>query len=476
MFSPRELQSRLQGRAGGTALLPPDASVCVAFSGGLDSTVLLHSFARLAAEPGPPSGIPRHHGYRVRAVHIDHGLHSDSARWRDHCERQARALQVEFTSMRVDVTGVDELGLEAAARDARYDAFAKELRAGEYLLLGHHADDQLETVLLALMRGAGVLGLSGMQVFEQFARGALLRPLWDFTRAELEAWAGAEGLNWLSDPSNDNHGLDRNFIRHRVVTALRERWPAAAQTALRSTQHLQEAWRTLEQLAALDAETALGEDCLEVARLAALNPERRRNLLRYWVRRRGARAPSTRKLAAIEHDMLAASEDRVPCVGWDGWEMRRHRGWLYCERHLPPFDTEQEIDWQSQMPLTLPAGLGRLRMAAAESRCLDAARLPAALTVRFRAGGETLQPAGHAFHHKLKKLLQAADVLPWWRERLPLVYAGDRLVAVGDLWIAAEFAVPVGEPGIAVLWDERPSIVAHRRLDAPDRRPHRPKI
>lgn len=455
MFSPRELQDRMQAWPGGTALLPLDAPVCVAFSGGLDSTVLLHSFARLAAQPGI---------YRVRAVHIDHGLHADSALWREHCEREARALQVGFTSMRVEVTGIDDLGLEAAARDARYDAFARELRHGEYLLLGHHADDQLETLLIALMRGAGVLGLSGMQRFEPFAGGALVRPLWDFTRAELEQWARAEGLRWLTDPSNDNLALDRNFIRHRIVAALRERWPSAAQTALRSTQHLQEAWRALDQLAALDAEGALSEDCLDVARLAALNPERRRNLLRYWIRRRGARLPSTRKLAAIEHDMLTARADRVPCVAWDNWEMRRHRGWLYCEPRLQPIDTEQAIQWPSHASLSLPAGLGNLRLAAAESGRLDAARLPATLTVRFRAGGEILQPAGHAFHHKLKKLLQASAILPWWRQRLPLIYAdeadGKRLVAVGDLWVAAEFATQAGQPGTAIVWEGRPAILA----------------
>ncbi|MBM0105093.1 tRNA lysidine(34) synthetase TilS [Steroidobacter sp. S1-65] len=456
MFSPRELQNRLQKTAGGRALLPADADLCIAFSGGLDSTVLLHSFARLAADSR----------YSVRAVHIDHGLHDDSALWRDHCEREARALHVEFTSLRVAVTGIDELGLEAAARKARYTAFASELRPDEYLLVGQHADDQLETLLLALMRGAGVLGLSGMQMYEPFAAGAMVRPLWDFTRAELEQWARAEGLHWLTDPSNDNLALDRNFVRHRVVAALRERWPAAASTALRSTQHLQEAWRTLEQLAAIDAEGAMVEECLDVARLAALNPERRRNLLRYWIRRRGARPPSTRKLAAIEHDMLAASADRVPCVAWDGWEIRRHRGWLYCEHHLPPLALEQAIDWPGDAPLDLPAGLGTLRIAPTESGRLDAAKLPPRLSVRFREGGELLQPVGHAFHHRLKKLLQAADVLPWWRERLPLIYAGEQLVAVGDLWIDAQFATPPGQPGMSIVWEPRPHVLARHRADA----------
>ena len=441
----------MQGR--GRVLLPPDAAVCVAFSGGLDSTVLLHAFARLAAEPN---------SYRVRAVHIDHALHADSALWREHCARQAQALQVEFTSMRVDVAGIGEVGLEAAARDARYGAFAKELRPGEYLLVGHHADDQLETMLLALMRGAGVLGLGAMQVFEPFARGALLRPLWDFTRAELETWARAEGLVWLTDPSNTNLALDRNFVRHRIVAALRERWPAAAQTALRSSQHLQEAWRALEQLAALDGEQAIEGESLSVAALRALNPERRRNLLRYWIRRRGARAPSTRKLAGIEHDMLAAGLDRVPCVAWDGWEMRRHRGWLYCEQKLPALDTGQVLAWPSHAPLHLPAGLGTLRISPGERGRLSAAKLPATLTVRFRGGGETLQPAGHAIHHKLKKLLQASAILPWWRERLPLVYAGKQLVAVGDLWIAAEFAARDDEPAVSIVWEQRPVIVGRQ--------------
>ena len=417
--------------------------------------MLLHAFARLASEPN---------SYRVRAVHIDHGLHADSALWRDQCERQAQALQVQFTSIRVDVTGIDEVGLEAAAREARYDAFARELRAGEYLLVGHHADDQLETMLLALMRGAGVLGLGAMQVFEPFARGLLLRPLWDFTRADLEMWARAENLHWLTDPSNTNLAFDRNFVRHRIVSALRERWPAAAQTALRSSQHLQEAWRALEQLAGIDAERAIQGDCLSVAALAALDPERRRNLLRYWIRRRGARAPSTRKLAGIEHDMLAASVDRVPRVAWDGWEMRRHRGWLYCEQKLPALDAGQEIEWHTHALLQLPASLGSLRISPGEPGRLSAAKLPATLTVRFRVGGETLQPAGHAIHHKLKKLLQASAILPWWRERLPLIYAGKQLVAVGDLWIAAEFAAHDGEPAVSIVWEQRPTIVgAHPR-------------
>jgi tRNA(Ile)-lysidine synthase len=162
--------------------------------------------------------------------------------------------------------------------------------------------------------------------------------------------------------------------------------------------------------------------------------------------------------------MLAASVDRTPCADWDGWEIRRHRGWMYCERQLPALDPQAALAWPKDTSLDLPAELGTLRIAPAQAGRLDIARLPATLSVRFRAGGETLQPLGHAFHHKLKKLLQAADILPWWRERLPLIYAGEQLVAVGDLWIAAEFATPPERAGMAIVWERRPGIVARHGL------------
>ena len=450
-FSPSELLISLETRLA----LPHDAAVCIAFSGGLDSTVLLHALARLATGQ---------RGYRLRAAHVDHALHSDSARWREHCEQQARSLQVDLVTARVNVERVDELGLEAAAREARYGAFRQMLRPGEYLLSAHHADDQLETLLLALMRGAGVKGLGAMPAIQPFAAGWLGRPLLDYTRAELETWAAAEGLQWLSDPANDNQALDRNFIRQRVVTSLRERWPAAAHTASRSAEHLQEAGRALEQLAALDAENVAVSECLNVERLRTLDPGRRRNLLRYWLRHRGARAPSTRKLAAIEHDMLAAGADRVPCMGWDGWEIRRHRNLLYCERQLPELPAQQRLEWRVDAPLTLPAGLGRLLLVPSasptHSNALSAAKLTGALGVRFRVGGESWQPAGDAFHRQLKKMLQAAAILPWWRDRVPLIYAGEQLLAVGDLWIAADFAAREGEEAWAIVWENRPSIFA----------------
>ena len=446
MFSPSALLASIE------SLVPrTSAELCVAYSGGLDSTVLLHALARAIAD--------RAH-YTMRVAHVDHQLHPDSARWREECGRVAQSLRIEFVPLVVSVTASPELGVEAAAREARYAALREILKPNEVLLTAHHADDQLETMLMALMRGAGLRGLSGVPSVQIFGGGWLARPLLEFGRAELEEWARTERLQWLEDPSNENTSFDRNFLRKRVLPTLRERWPAAAHSATRSTAHLREAGRLLDVLAAADLEAVAIGDCLGMARLANLAPARRRNVLRHWIRQHGVRVPSTRKLATIERDLLIAREDRLPCVEWDGVEVRRHRGLLYCMRQRPPFESADTLTWNVSQVLELPAQLGRLRVQRDPLGGLALARLPAALQVHFRHGGEELQPAGDPHHRKLKKLLQDAHVLPWWRDRVPLIYAAERLVAVGDLWIAEEFAARGGEDAVRIVWEERPQLVA----------------
>ncbi|HKU15789.1 MAG TPA: tRNA lysidine(34) synthetase TilS [Steroidobacteraceae bacterium] len=446
MFSPSALLASVE------SLVPrTSAELCVAFSGGLDSTVLLHALARAISERP---------NYRMRAAHVDHQLHPDSASWREHCGLVARSLQVEFVPLVVSVGTGPELSREAAARDARYAALRQILKPNEVLLTAHHADDQLETMLMALLRGAGLRGLSGVPSVQIFGGGWLARPLLEFARSELREWAQAERLTWLQDPSNDDPSFDRNFLRQRVLPALRERWPAAVHSAARSTAHLREAGRLLDVLATADLETVAVGACLSMPLLANLAPARRRNVLRHWIRQHGVRVPSTRRLATIERDLLIAREDRLPCVEWDGAQVRRHRGLLYCMRERAPFQSDDTLTWNVAQVLELPAQLGRLRVQTDASGGLSAARLPAQLQVHFRHGGEELRPAGDAHHRKLKKLLQDARVLPWWRDRVPLIYAAGRLLAVGDLWIAEEFAARDGEEALRIVWEERPQMIA----------------
>lgn len=439
-FSVEALSSQLRSLG-----IADDARLCLAFSGGLDSMVLLHSLARIRRERGRAG---------LRAIHIDHQLHSSSARWRTHCESVASELQVPFTAA---VVHVDRAlgGVEAAARKARYDALRERIQPGEVLLTAHHADDQLETLLLALVRGAGVRGLSGVVADQAFGPGRLIRPLLAFTRAELEAWARSERLTWIEDPSNENVDLDRSFLRSRVAPALRERWPAVAHSAARSAAHLAEAEALLRAVAEEDLSALRAGERMDAARLARLDRARRRNALRFWLRERGARAPSTRKLAAIEHDLLTAGEDRTPCVAWDDVELRRYRGLLYLERRRTP-SVLRELTWRTAGEIELPSDLGRLRLLPDPTGPVAATKLAPTLAVRFRSGGEKLRAAGHAHHRTLKKMLQDAGVPPWRRDRLPLVYSENRLVAVGDLWVADEFAAHTDDDHRArIVWERK---------------------
>lgn len=438
-FSPAALLAELQRH-----WPAPDsgARFCIALSGGLDSTVLLHALANIVREqPGV---------FALRAAHIDHQLQSQSAHWREQCERLAAARGIEFVHRTVCVTASQSMGIEAAARAARYDALRSLLLPGEVLLTAHHADDQLETVLLALTRGAGVSGLAAMPVCQPFGPGWHLRPLLAFSRSELEQWARQQGLSWIDDPSNDDRHFSRNYLRHQVIPLLRQRWPGIERSVVRSASHLAEAGGLLDGLARQDLAAAAVGECLQVAALAALDAARRHNLLRYWLRIRGARLPSTRKLLALEHDMLRAQEDRLPCVQWDDFEVRRHRGLLYAGKQLPAMTGLPEpLAWLWRNALTLPAGLGRLEMVPVHGGGLALARLPECLQVAFRSG----QPQ----QRKLKKLLQEAPILPWWRDRVPLIYAAGQLVAVADLWIAGELAAGPEEPGAGILWRDRPA-------------------
>jgi tRNA(Ile)-lysidine synthase len=353
-------------------------------------------------------------------------------------------------------------GIEAAAREARYAALRPFIKEHDALLTAHHADDQLESVMLALLRGAGVSGLAASPASQRFGEGLLVRPLLSFTRAQLEAWAAAREVRWIEDPSNERIDFDRNFLRAQVTPLLKQRWPAAPLSATRAAAHLAETSQLLETLADLDLERANVGRCLDLMQLAQWPSARRRNALRIWLKRHGIRAPSTRKLAAIEHDMFAAQADRIPCIEIEHAVLRRHRNLLYCDPPFPELGSVP-LEWNIEHPLQLPAALGSLSLRATKATVkgtLARAKLPSILTVRFRQGGERLRPGVQRATKELKKLLQEAAVLPWWRARLPLIYAGDTLVAVGDLWIDADFSAAEGEPSWLIAWNDRPMIHA----------------
>lgn len=426
------------------AVLPPAARYYVAFSGGLDSQVLLHALAQLRDELAAP----------VAAIHIHHGLSPNADRWAAQCRAACAALGVPLEVREVQARPVDGEGREAAARAARYAAFADILEADDVLLTAHHQDDQAETLLLMLLRGAGVAGLAGMPACRGLGRGRLARPLLPLSRQALRDYAVHHGLTWVEDESNFDTSLQRNFLRHEVLPRLRDGWPAADRALARSAAHLGEAAELLAELAAGDvaALAGAGTDTLSVAGLLTLSPARRRNALRYWIVQCGLPLPSTVQLQRIEREALAARADAEPQVAWPGAEVRRYRDRLYALAPLAP-PPEQTLSWDLQRPLSLPAGLGTLLAEPGRGAGLARVRCAGArITVGFRRGGERCAPAGRGEHHALKKLLQEAGVPPWQRARIPLLFVDDQLAQVVGHWACRPFAAAEHEEAIFIRW------------------------
>jgi tRNA(Ile)-lysidine synthase len=451
-FSPERLSTALRDclRDAGR----PVTGLCVALSGGLDSTALLAALVR--AREALPAPV-------LRAVHVDHGLHADSPLWSEACARLAASLAVPFVQLVVDARPGPGESPEAAARRVRYASLAQRLGSDEMLLTAHHADDQLETVLLQWLRGGGLRAVAGMPRIAVFAGGWHARPLLGVTRAELEAWAEAEGLPWLEDPSNLDLRYDRNFLRLEVLPAIRRRWPSAARTVGRVAAQAAEALEVERDIAASDLAHLRTGDTLSLPRLRALPAARQRWVLRAWLRGLGLPVPSARTLAALRHDMLEAAADRVPCVDWPGVRVHRYRAALHAERSGPCGASLGLSNWSTGEPLDL-GPLGRLELRPAQGVGLSRARLPADLQVRLRGPGEVFRPAGSALRRPLGKWLQEHGVLPWWRDRIPLVCADGVIVAVGDLAYGAEYVAAVDEPSWRVAWQGRPHLTEAEAL------------
>jgi len=425
-----------------------DARFCVALSGGIDSVVLLHAMQALWHGGDPGS---------LRAVHADHGLQAPSRDWADHCRSLCAGLGVPFQTVELGLVAESGTSIEAQAREARYAAFASLLQDGEWLLTAHHRDDQLETVLIQLMRGAGVAGLAAMPARAPLGQGWHGRPLLGVDRAEIAAYAAAHALPFQRDPMNESPRFDRGWLRTEVLPRLRARWPAAAATAARSASHFAQAGRLLAELAAADAQGVADGARLSVIGLSRLSRDRQANLLRWWIHERGLRPPPAARLESALAAMLLAREDAQPLVRWPDGEIRRYRGRLYAMRPLPAVPRTAVLAPDDGSGIALGAGCGEFTLVGGNPGRIRA-ELPDPLEVRFRSGGESLQPAPARPRKRLKDLCQEAGIVPWMRPRLPLVYAGDRLVAVGDLWVEAEFQAAPGTPGLTPSWQGRPEL------------------
>jgi len=417
-----------------TDLTGPRPHVAVAFSGGIDSTVLADMLAR-----------QRRRFASLRLMHVDHGLQAASADWSQHCARLARSMRLPFVSLKARISRQRGASPEAAARDARYAQLAHALRPGEVLVTAQHRDDQVETLLLQLFRGAGVPGLAAMPPIADFGPGRIARPLLEVSRAEIEQYAQRRRLKWIEDPTNALVRFDRNFLRHRVLPGIRARWKGVDEAVARSARHMAEAAGLLEAVARRDLDACADGAGLNVAALRALPAPRRRNALRAFILRAGLEAPSAAKLREMSAPLLVARADAQPVVDFTGGALRRRGGRLELEvvsqQSAPRKGTtaSKSWRWQQERELRLSAG-DSLMFADDDAGPIDLDRLPPALDLRARRGGESLRPGPRARTQALKKLMQAARLSVEERARLPLLFAGKRLVAAGDRWTDASVA------------------------------------
>jgi len=419
-------------------LTGPRPRVALAFSGGIDSTVLAHALGR-----------QRRRFASLRLLHVDHGLQAASHDWSRHCAQVARGLRLPIIALDATIRRRKGESPEAAAREARYALLAMVLDPGEVLVTAQHRDDQAETLLLQLFRGAGVAGLAAMAPIGDFAAGRICRPMLDESRADIEAYARRKRLRWVEDPTNMETQFARNYLRAKVLPVIRQQWPGVDAAITRSANHMAEAARLLGGLGSADYGRVADGNGVNVAALRALPAERRRNALRTWIGRFPVDAPSTAKLKEIAVGLLAARSDAQPEVAWRGAVIRRRAGRLVLE--VKPQDSTKASsdlaakswDWNADRVCVLSHSGDCLELVDDKSGPIDLSLLPKSLLVRARSGGESLRPGPRARTQALKKLIQAAKMSVEERAHLPLLFSGEaptRLIAAGDRWIDASIA------------------------------------
>lgn len=436
---------------------PP--ALCVAYSGGPDSTALLHALAKL----------PEARGRGLRALHVDHGLHSDSAGWAKRCADFCESLDVPLTTIRVEVDDARGEGVEAAARRVRYQAFAQQLHEGEWLTLGHHRDDQIETIFLKLLRGAGPEGLGAMREMRPFARGVLWRPLLETRRESLRKYLVDKALPCIDDPANGDPRFARNVLRREILPRIAAHWPHAEASILHSAQLCRAAADYIDDA----AQTALatlrrGTDTLDVTGWLALARALRAPVLDAWLLARGLSAPPDASRVELEKQAAHASEDSTPAVRWPGAEVRIWDGRLHAMPPLARTPQGWHQEWNGAS-LALPADCGELRPEPTSPAPAQPTDVPfdPPLIVRFRRGGERIKPAGDSHTRELRNLFQQARVPPWVRMRCPLIFEHDELIAVADLWISARGHSIFGAHGKQPRWTRPPWLGEPSFRDAP---------
>jgi tRNA(Ile)-lysidine synthase len=420
------------------ASIPDQKSrIAVGLSGGIDSVVLLH-LLRHGLRISPK---------RISAIHVNHQISAHAGAWASQCRRYCRELGVRLKVANVEIRRGNST--EAAARDARYAVFASG--ESEVIALAHNRDDQAETILLQLLRGAGPRGLSGMPVYRS-GIPSLWRPLLDTPRRAIEAYARRHRLDWVEDDSNQDRSYLRNFVRHDVLPLVGTRVAGVSAVLARAARLQAEASDLLDVLAEQDVGDAVAEGSIEVSALRRLPEHRARNALRYFLRCNEVTMPESIRLEEALRQACSARGDAQVCVDIGDVELRRFRDSLYIVRHLPPIKPSFEFSCRGTSDVQLPQLGGVLRFESCKGAGIAAGWMRKRLTVRVRLGGEVLRLESKGPGRTVRNLLQEAGLPPWKRARLPMLYLDDELVAVPGLGVDERFQPSARSQGWLPVW------------------------
>ncbi|MEQ1599486.1 MAG: tRNA lysidine(34) synthetase TilS [Methylotenera sp.] len=423
----------------------PNPKLLLAFSGGLDSAALLHLLVEINKT------IP----FQLRALHVHHGLSPNADTWTTFCKDTCANLNIPIAISKVNINKNSGLGLEATAREARYKALLES--ESDFILLAHHQNDQAETLLLQLARGAGVKGLAGMGI----VNNKLLRPLLDVPRSALVAYAKQHNLTWIEDESNLDTKFDRNFMRHEILPKLEKQYPAIRQTISRAAQHMAEADVLLDELAEIDVrDCLLNRQQLQLAPLAKISSARVNNALRWWLLQNNCEAPSAAQLQQISQQLLHAKSDaNIKIKLSASLVLRRFQGSAYLLKNLQEGDAEYQrsafsLPWQGEKTIILP-DQSRLFFSEKLGQGIAMRHVEnGQLNIRYRRGGETLKPEENRPNRSLKSLFQTSQVPPWQRERFPLLFLNDELTMLPNIAVAAALKAKPDELGLYVKWQD----------------------
>ncbi|GKW20162.1 tRNA(Ile)-lysidine synthase [Pectobacterium araliae] len=418
-------------------------SILLAYSGGLDSSVLLHLLVALRQRTG----------MTIRAAYIHHGLNPLADSWAEHCRQQCEGWQVPFASLPVKVVAQNG-GIEAAARAARYQALQAHLQTGETLLTAQHLDDQSETFLLALKRGSGPAGLSAMAADSMLGHHRLIRPLLGLSRLQLEAYAQRHQLGWIEDDSNQDERFDRNFLRRQILPRLTQRWPHFPSAVARSAQLCAEQEQLLDELLEESLQVLCQPDgALSIDGLVPLSPVRRFALLRRWLAQQGATMPAREQLQRLWDEVATSRQDAEPVLQLNQMQIRRFRQHLYL---LPLMSSLKDriLPWQpTSCSLSLPDNLGTLSLADS-GVAIRAPENGEVVSIRFSTSG-AVHIVGRAHGRQIKKLWQELDVPPWWRDRTPLVFYNEQLIAAVGRFVSREGQAKADQPVWHITWEKK---------------------